>query len=183
MTATGTVTYDSAEALAPEARTALRRLLLAVADTKLLLGYHYGEWTFGAPELEASVAHCSLGQSELGHVRLLHGLLLSQYGDDPDTLVDARPAEAFASVTYLDEPIPDWPGVVAMTWVVDMAMTRLLHSMRASSFTPVRVSVEKILHEERYHAHHGQGWFRTLAGRDAESRAAIEAAGRWSPPA
>ena len=60
-----------------------------------------------------------------------------------------------------------------MNYVVDLAVTRLLHAMRGSSFKPVRMSVDKMLEEERYHVHHGQGWFRTLAKRSDESKTAI----------
>jgi ring-1,2-phenylacetyl-CoA epoxidase subunit PaaC len=172
MTKTIAHAYETAEDLPPECHHALRRLLLACADSKLMLGYHYGEWTFGTPELEAAVASCSLAQSELGHVRLLHGILKAQWGDDPDQLVEARPAQAFATIRYLDRPIEDWTGFVAMNYVVDMAVTRVLHSMTGSAFLPVRMSVDKVVDEERYHVHHGQGWFRALAARD-DARARI----------
>jgi len=156
-------------------RTPLRDLLVACADTKLLLGYHYGEWTFGTPTLEAAVANCSLAQSELGHVRLLHGILKAHYDEDLDRLLEARPAEAFASVGYLDQPLADWPAVVAMNFVVDLAVTRLIDAMRASTFLPVRACAEKLLEEERYHIHHGQGWFRALATSDDGDRNSVSA--------
>lgn len=189
MTDTAATIFETEEDLPPGSSDGLRRLLLACADTKLLLGYHYGEWTFGTPELEAAVASCSLGQGELGHVRLLHGILKAQWGDDPDQLVEARPAKAFATIRYLDQPITDWTGFVAMNYIVDMTVTRVLHSMTGSTFLPVRMSVDKIVDEERYHIHHGQGWFRTLAARD-DSRAeigrcaneALAAAAEWLGP-
>ena len=176
MTTATTPRYDTAAALAPDVRAALRQLLLACADTKLLLGYHYGEWTFGTPALEAAVANCSIAQSELGHVRLLHGILKTNWDEDPDRLVEARPASAFASIRYLDADLPDWPAVVAMNFVVDLAVTRVIHALRASTFTPLRSCAEKLLQEERYHAHHGQGWFRSLAGGEAAGREAVAAA-------
>jgi 1,2-phenylacetyl-CoA epoxidase catalytic subunit len=151
-------------ALPVECREPLRDLLIACADTKLLMGYHYGEWTFGTPTLEAAVAHCSLAQGELGHVRLLHGMLKAHFDVDPDHLVETRPADQFASNGYLDAPLPDWPAVVAMTVVVDLAVTRVIHALRDSTFAPLRGCAEKLLEEERYHLHHGQGWLRTLAG-------------------
>jgi ring-1,2-phenylacetyl-CoA epoxidase subunit PaaC len=153
--------------------TALRNLLVACADTKLLLGYHYGEWTFGPPALEAAIASCSLSQTELGHVRLLHAILRNNYGDDPDSLVEQRPPHEFANISYLDRAIPDWPGFVAANYVVDLAVTRLLHAMQGSSFKPLKMSLAKMLDEERYHMHHGQGWLRTVAAKSAESREAL----------
>lgn len=158
------------------ARTGLRNLLIACADSKLLLGYHYGEWTFGTPALEAAIANCSLAQTELGHVRLLHAVLRNHFDVDSDALIDRRQPAAFANVGYLDKPITDWPGFVAANYVVDLAVTRMLYALRDSAFRPLRMSVEKMLDEERYHIHHGQGWFRTLATRDAKSREAVRTA-------
>lgn len=160
----------------PEApRTAMRQLVLACADTKLLLGYHYGEWTFGTPALEAAIANCSLAQTELGHVRLLHAILRNHYDDDADALIERRAPDEFASVAYLHGALTDWPSVVAANCVVDLAVTRVLHTLQGSAFKPLRMSVEKILDEERYHALHGRGWLRTLGGR-RETRAAVERA-------
>ena len=158
---------DQPTAVPDGCREPLRDLLVACADTKLLMGYHYGEWTFGAPMLESAVAHCSLAQGELGHVRLLHGILKAQFDLDPDQLVEERPAADFASNPYLDEPLPDWPSVVAMTVVVDEAVTRVVRACRNSTFAPLRSCAAKLLEEERYHAHHGQGWLRTLAADPA----------------
>ncbi len=167
MTTTATTrTFETAADLAPDVRAALRRLLLGCADTKLLMGYHYGEWTFGTPALEAAVANCSIAQGELGHVRLLHGILKTNWDDDPDQLVEGRVAEAFASIRYLDHDLPDWPAVVAMNFVVDLAITRVIHALTDSAFLPLRACADKLLQEERYHIHHGQGWFRTLAAGD-----------------
>jgi ring-1,2-phenylacetyl-CoA epoxidase subunit PaaC len=168
-----TTEFETTAGMSDACARGLRQQLLACADTKLLLGYHYGEWTFGTPELEAAVASCSLAQAELGHVRLLHAVLAKHFDDDPDALVDTRAPEAFANVAFLDHPVEDWTGFVAMNYVVDLAVTRLLHAFQGSSFKPIRMSVDKMLDEERYHLHHGRGWFRTLAARD-DQRATLE---------
>jgi ring-1,2-phenylacetyl-CoA epoxidase subunit PaaC len=166
--------FESLDGMPDACARGLHHLLLACADTKLLLGYHYGEWTFGTPALEAAVANCSLAQAELGHVRLLHALLEKHFGEDPDDLVDRRPPQAFANVGYLDHPIADWAGVVAANYVVDLAVTRVLYALRQSTFKPLGASVDKMLDEERYHLHHGRGWFRTLAAPSRKDRGTLE---------
>jgi ring-1,2-phenylacetyl-CoA epoxidase subunit PaaC len=83
-------------------------------------------------------------------------------------LVGAREPQAFASVGFLDRPLTDWAGFVAANYVVDLAVARQLHALHASAFKPIRMSVDKMLDEERYHLHHGRGWFRTLAARDGQ---------------
>ncbi len=178
MTTKAITEFESTEGMTDACAAGLHNLLVACADTKLLLGYHYGEWTFGPPVLEAAVANCSLSQTELGHVRLLHAILKKHYGDDPDALVEQRDAAVFANITCLNREISDWAGLVAANFVVDMAVTRILHSMKGSSFKPLRMSVDKMLDEERYHVHHGQGWFRTLASRSDEARDILGARAR-----
>jgi ring-1,2-phenylacetyl-CoA epoxidase subunit PaaC len=168
--------FSSPATMTDTCRAALGNLLHAVSDTKLMLGYHYGEWTFGTPELEAAVANCSLSQSELGHVRLLHAILRKHYDVDTDRYAETRAAAEWANVSYLDDDLPGWVSCVAMTYVVDLAVARLLHTMRDSSFAPIRMSIGKIMDEERYHVHHGQGWFRTIAGRGRDERRVIEEA-------
>jgi phenylacetate-CoA oxygenase PaaI subunit len=163
--AAGQREFDSLDGMSPDAARGLEHLLWALADTKLLLGYHYGEWTFGTPELEAAVANCSLSQSELGHARLLHAVLKKHWGEDPDQLLERRASEEFANVAYLDRAVDSWAGYVAMNAVVDLAATRVLHGLRGSAFKPLRMSVDKMLDEERHHLHHGRGWFRSLAAR------------------
>ncbi len=166
--------FESTDGMNDVCKEGLRNLLLACADTKLLLGYHYGEWTFGPPEIEAAVACCSLCQGELGHVRLLHGLLHTHYGDNPTKLVEERNAETFANISFLDNEIKDWAEFVAANYLVDLAVTSVLISMQNSSFKPLHMSLEKMIDEERYHIHHGQGWFRTLAQKNADTRAVME---------
>lgn len=186
-----TKVFDSVEGMTPVCKTALRNVLLACADTKLFLGYHYGEWTFGPPEIEAAIACCSLCQTELGHVRLLHALLNKHFGENPDELVEARKPTEYANISYLDQEIKDWPGFVAANYLVDLAVTTLLHSMQNSSFKPLHMSLEKMLQEERYHIHHGQGWFRTLAQKNETSKsemavkanAALQKVIEWFGPA
>jgi ring-1,2-phenylacetyl-CoA epoxidase subunit PaaC len=159
---------DSVAALPDDCRDAARHLVLACADTKLLLGFHYGEWTFGPPALEAAVSCCSMAQAEFGHVRLLHGILRSVFGDDPDALVEKRDTAEFANVTYLDHPLTDWPTLVAANYVVDHGLTRVLESLALSAFKPLRTGMDKMIDEERFHRHHARGWFRTLARSGAE---------------
>jgi len=166
-------TFESTEGMSPACKDGLRNVLLACSDTKLLLGYHYGEWTFGPPEIEAAIACCSLCQTELGHVRLLHGLLNKHYSDDADALVENRKPGEFANVTFLDNEMESWAELVAANYVVDLAVTTLLHAMKDSSFQPLHMSLDKMLQEEKFHVHHGQGWFRTLAGKSDETRSEL----------
>ncbi|MBA2564443.1 MAG: phenylacetate-CoA oxygenase subunit PaaI [Gemmatimonadetes bacterium] len=178
-----TATHREASDLIPESsRPATRAALLACADTKLLLGYHYGEWTFGAPALEAAIAACSMGQDELGHARLLQGLLDHFFGLTQDALIEERPGVEFANIAFLDRPFGSWADVVVANALVDLAVTLEIGSFRGSSLGALRRVVDKLLQEERFHDEHARAWFKLAAGRNAASREALTAAVRAALP-
>ncbi|HEY7462137.1 MAG TPA: Phenylacetic acid catabolic protein [Gemmatimonadota bacterium] len=170
--------------LVPEtARRGFRSSLLACADTKLLLGYHYGEWTFGAPSLEAAIAACSMGQDELGHARLLHGLLDHFFGLTQEALIENRGGGDFASIAFLDRTFGSWADLVAANALVDLAVTLEIAAFRGSSLGALRRVVDKLIQEEKFHDEHARAWFQLASAHSSESRASIAHATRAALPA
>ncbi len=166
--------FKSASELSETQRKALRALLLALADTKLFLGFHYGEWTFGTPALEACIAACSMSQDEFGHLRLLHACLTTQFSEQPQELLERRALSTFANVPSLDKPLQSWSEFVAVNLLTDGAMTALLSALQRSAFEPVANFVDKMVAEEKHHVRNAQGWFRSLATANAQTQAALE---------
>jgi len=173
-------TFSSAKDLSDDCRDAVRALLLAIADTKMLLGFHYGERTFGAPALEACIAACSMSQDEFGHLRLLHACLTTQFGDSPDALIEKRALHEFANVACLDRPLVKWADFVAINLFTDGALTVILSGLQKSAFEPVANFVGKMVEEEKHHLRNAQGWFRTLATYNSQTKTALEEASRWA---
>jgi 1,2-phenylacetyl-CoA epoxidase catalytic subunit len=173
-------TFSSAKNLPGDCRDAVRALLLAIADTKMFLGFHYGEWTFGTPALEACIAACSMSQDEFGHLRLLHACINTQFGDSPEALIEKRPLNEFANAACLDRPLVKWADFVAVNLFADGALTVILTGLQHSSFEPVANFVDKMVEEEKHHLRNAQGWFRTLATYNPETKAALEKASRWA---
>lgn len=167
-------TFKSASDLSQPQREALQALLLALADTKLFLGFHYGEWTFGTPALEASVAACSMSQDEFGHLRLLHACLTSQFGMSTQDLLEQRELQTFANVPSLDQPLASWSDFVAVNLLTDGAMTVLLSALQRSSFEPVANFMDKMVAEEKHHFRNAQGWARSLASANPQTKARLE---------
>jgi phenylacetate-CoA oxygenase PaaI subunit len=157
-------------------REPLRNVLVAITDTKLFLGYHYGEWTFGPPTLEAGIACCSMSQDEFGHSRLLNGILSQHFGDDPESLLRDRLPGVFGQASFLDHRPPKWSDLIAMNLVVDVGCTLCLASFRNSSFQPLALILDKLLEEEKYHLRHAEGWLRAIAAHGEESRLALQKA-------
>ncbi|MDZ7360626.1 MAG: phenylacetate-CoA oxygenase subunit PaaI [candidate division KSB1 bacterium] len=175
-----TPSFSSAKALPNDCREAVRTLLLAIADTKMFLGFHYGEWTFGTPALEAGIAACCMSQDELGHLRLLHACLNTQFGDSPERLIEKRPLNEFANVACLDRPLVKWADFVAINLFTDGALTVILTGLQHSSFEPVANFIDKMVEEEKHHLRNAQGWFRTLAKYNSQTKSALEEASRWA---
>lgn len=152
----------------------VRDLILALADSKRLLGYRYAEWMLGAPELETGIALSSMAQDEWGHARLLYALLKDV--EDVDALEHGRQPMEYRNVAVLDEPTASWADTVALMALVDVALSVQFDALRSSSYEPLRQRVEKLLEEERFHAAHGAAWLRRLASGTDASRAAMRKA-------
>ncbi len=140
-----------------------KSLLFAISDTKLLLGYHFGEWTFRTPSLESGIATCNFAQDELGHVRLFHGLLKNHLNESDATLIHERPAEKYNTVICLNSSMSSWLELITISAVIDGGVTILLESMSDSSFRPLRERVGKILQEEKFHSDYSEAWVTSLA--------------------
>ncbi len=161
----------------------MHALLIALADTKMLLGFHYGEWTFGTPALEACIAACSMSQDEFGHLRLFHACLNTQFQDDPKFLIEQRPLAQFANAPSLDHPLAQWSDFVAVNLLTDGVLTVVLTALQRSAFEPVANFIDKMVEEEKHHLRNAQGWFHTLATRNTETKAALEESCRRVFPA
>lgn len=150
------------ESLDDASRSALRRLILSLADSKRLMGIRYSDWLLGAPSIETGIAASSMCQDEWGHARLLYAML-KDLGDDPVAVEHERPAEAYASLDPLDAPFRDWAAVVAGMVVMDGALTAALASFSRGRFEPATTRVPKMLSEEEFHRSLGVAWYRRLA--------------------
>ncbi len=178
-----------AAALAPEVRKDIGDLIVALADSKRLLGMRYAEWMLGAPEIEACIACASMAQDEWGHARLLYSLL-KDFGQDPGPLEHGREPAEYRNVEALDAAPADWPALIALNVLLDAALSVQFHALRDCSYPPLRQRVEKLLDEERFHAAHGAAWLRRLAhsGEHASTRmreaadAVLPVALRWFGP-
>jgi ring-1,2-phenylacetyl-CoA epoxidase subunit PaaC len=172
-----TAAIDSAAALAPETGAALRDLILALADSKRILGLRYSDRMLGAPSLEAGIAASSMAQDEWGHARLTYALL-SDFGDDPKTLEHGREPAEYRSTDALDAELGTWAEMIAGALLVDTALTTQYAALAESRYRPVFNRVQKLLDEEGFHFQYAAGWARRLAeapGTRAKFAAALRA--------
>ena len=178
---TASADIENPAGLGDAERSAVRDLILVLADSKRLLGMRYADWTLGAPELEAGIACASMAQDEWGHARQLYALL-REFGDDTEQLEHGREPDAYRSIALLDQAAATWPELVVLNALVDTALTVQFDALTSSSYLPLRNRCEKLLEEERFHLAHGAAWFRRLASASEGARAATrEAAQRVLP--
>ncbi len=153
--------YERTEDLPAELRQDLADWLLATADSKSVLGLRYAEWSTGAPELEADVTISAMAQYEMGHARLLRGVLAKM---DEDPRNDARNTDqaTWRNMASLDRPAPSWVEVVALNGLVDALLTVNLESAMNGNVAPIAQRLRKAVSEEEYHTLHAQAWFERM---------------------
>ena len=170
-TAPAPETVEKAEQLPAEVRTALRDLILSLADSKRLLGIRYSDWMLGAPTLEAGISASSMAQDEWGHGRLTYALL-SDFGDQPKELEHGRQPSEYRSMEALDGPIRSWSELVAAALLLDTALTVQYEALLESRYAPVHNRVQKLLDEENFHFQYAAGWARRI-GASPQVRAEL----------
>jgi ring-1,2-phenylacetyl-CoA epoxidase subunit PaaC len=153
---------EKAADLPDGARDALRSLILALADSKRVLGLRYSDRMLGAPTLEAGIAASSMAQDEWGHARLTYALL-GDFGDDPKALEHERAAGEYRSHPALDAGFQSWSDFIACMLLVDTALAAQYGALVGSRYTPVQNRVQKMLDEERFHFQYAAGWTRKIA--------------------
>ena len=173
MSTAAPATVDSAADLSPETRGALRDLLLALADSKRVLGLRYSDRMLGAPTLEAGIAASSMAQDEWGHARLTYALL-GDFGEEPKSLEHDRPAAEYRSHPALDAELASWNDLIAAMLVVDTSLAVQYASLLAGRYGPAQNRVQKMLDEERFHYQYAAGWARRIATVD-ELRGGLQA--------
>jgi phenylacetate-CoA oxygenase PaaI subunit len=163
---------DRASALPPATLSALVDLVVALADNKHALGLRYGEWCSSGPTIEAGVAATAMAQDELGHARVLYGLLEELPGA-PHRSEQEWAAEDARTVGFLEQPFPSWPHLIVANVFLDQALALVLHTALESSYLPLRQRTRKLIEEEQFHAIYGRGWLVQLASEGPQIRSQL----------
>jgi phenylacetate-CoA oxygenase PaaI subunit len=173
---------ESAAGLPEDARSALRALILTLADSKRVLGLRYSDQMLGAPTLEAGIAASSMAQDEWGHARLTYALL-GDFGDEPKALEHDRPAAEYRSHPALDAGFGSWADMIAAGLLVDTALAVQYSALADSRYSPAHNRVQKMLDEERFHFQYAAGWTRRMATVPAVRAELAASLGRYLPEA
>ncbi len=160
--------------MTPEARAALERYIMAIADDELVVGYRDTEWTGAAPMLEEDLAFSSIGVDEVGHARTCYALLHDLTGQAidyrarrPDEFRHAQLLELAAAPRYepsgAHQANRGWAFAIVRQWFYDEFDALRLESLAGSAWQPLAQAVDKIRREEKYHLLHTRTWLERLA--------------------
>lgn len=153
------------------ALSALVNLVLVLADNKYFLGRRVSEWCPGGPSLESAVAAAAIAQEELGHARALYPLLDEMpLTEVPAPLQSGTERQRKYSVSFLAEPLPTWPHVVAALALIDTALATMFDALTESRYEDLRKRAARIPSEERFHRKYADGRVRDLVRTDGGRR-------------
>jgi len=137
----------------------------AIADTKILLGHRYAQWSLAGPSLEDNIGGAGAAQEEIGHVRQLVRKLEEQ-GRDADWLNGDRKPEEFANAASLDQIDGDWPEYLASIAPTDRAAWYMLDAIDQDDLEGL---ITKMGEDEYFHLEYHDARLETLAAEDPET--------------
>lgn len=137
----------------------------SIADTKLVLGHRYAQWTLAGPSLEDDMGGASAAQEETGHVRQLFRLLEDQ-GRDGDWLHGDRDPTEFRNAKSLDSIEGSWTRYMGTVAPTDRAAWYLLDAINHDDFTGM---ADKIGEDEYFHLEYHDARLEALADEDPET--------------
>ncbi|MEA2227538.1 MAG: hypothetical protein QOF04_1168 [Solirubrobacteraceae bacterium] len=153
------------------ALSALVNLILVLADNKYFLGRRLSEWCPGGPSLESAVAAAALAQEELGHARALYPLLEEMpVAEAPVPLQRGGERERKYVVSFLEDPLPTWPHVVAALALIDPALTVMFNALSDCRYDDLRKRARRIPSEESFHRKYADGRVRDLTRTEGGRR-------------
>jgi len=164
--------------LDPAVAKALEADLLAVADTKLVLGNWFNICLNNGRSLPDFAALLGMSATVLGHARSLY-LYLVNFGHTYEALEQARGADAIASMNLLDAPPRSWEDFVASVYLAEQASWMLISGFLKHPDRALAGLAEKIGQETYFHLKYANGWAAIFAESGGEAFA--EALGERYP--
>lgn len=153
-----------------EAKPVLDRLLiediLAIADTKLVLGNWYAISVHNGKSLPDYAALLAIGGASFGHARALYQYL-GNYGIGYSFLERGRSADDIRSMELLDAPPQSWADFIAGTFLAEQATWLLASGFLSHPDRALAGICRRIGEESYFHLKYATGWARIFAAGDS----------------
>jgi 1,2-phenylacetyl-CoA epoxidase catalytic subunit len=143
-------------------------LIAAVAAVKADLGWTYTDWSVRAPTLESSTAVTAMAQEEVGHARVLNGLVQGEVEGE--------------RIACVHEPASSWPELIGIVSPVEFALAGLTRALAGCRHDGLRSRARKMADEERFHELFMEGWSGLLGTDTTDVSSAFREALRRSEP-
>lgn len=154
--------------LDPAVAKALESDLLAVADTKLVLGNWFVMCVNNGRSLPDFAALLGQSAAVLGHARSLY-LYLVNFGHAYAHLEQGRGADAIASMNLLDAPPQSWEDFIASIYLAEQASWMLMSGFLKHPDRALAGLAEKIGQETYFHLKYANGWAALFAESGGEA--------------
>ena len=153
------------------------RLVLELADDKLLLGHIQSDWTGLGPILEEDIAASSMAQDDLSHALVLYEYLGARFNLDPDVIAYEREPTGYRCCDLVTVPDEfDWATAFVRRWLfahyAAPALDRLGHFENGDLVERTR----RLRAEETLHIVYLNDWMQRLGSGPLESRDRIQTA-------
>jgi 1,2-phenylacetyl-CoA epoxidase catalytic subunit len=135
--------------------------LLAIADTRLVLGNWYAECVMNGRSLPDFAAILGMCTSNYGHTRAIYQLLAA-HGHDYAHLERGRNAAAICSMNVLDEAPTGWEDFIVSTWLTELATWMMASGFLKHEDRAIAGIAKKIGEETYFHLKYAQGWFQII---------------------
>ncbi|PHR51563.1 Phenylacetic acid catabolic protein [Cycloclasticus sp.] len=147
----------SLESLEPNVLETLKNELLAVADTKLVLGNWYVECTHNGRSVPDFAGLLGMATTTYGQVRSLY-LYLMNFGCKYETLERGRQADEISSMDLLDSPPESWEDFIATSFLAEQATWMMLSGFLDHPDRALSGLANKIGQEIYFHLKFYKGW-------------------------
>jgi 1,2-phenylacetyl-CoA epoxidase catalytic subunit len=143
--------------------------LLAVADTKLVLGNWYAECVMNGRSLPDFAAILGMCTTNYGHTRALYQYLAG-HGHDYAHLERGRGGGDIRSMNLLDEAPVGWEDLLVATWLAELATWMLMSGFLGHPDRAIAGLARKIGEETYFHLKYAHGWMRIVGDGKRERR-------------
>ncbi len=162
------MTYKVAE-LETSLDPGLETDLLAIADTKLVLGNWYAECVMNGRSLPDFAGILGMCTVNYGHTRAIYQHL-DRHGHDYKRLERGRGADEIHAMNLLDAAPTGWEDFILTVWLAELATWQLISGYLGHSDRAVAGIARKIGEEAYFHLKYAHGWMHII-GEDADERA------------
>ncbi|MCW3067026.1 MAG: phenylacetic acid degradation protein [Solirubrobacterales bacterium] len=132
--------------------------LLKMADEELFVGHVLTSVAGFGPELETNLAMSSMGQDEIGHARLLYGLVAGPDGAVINSLVYDREPPEFHAAPIASVYTEDWAVLLVKHLLYETADAERMRLVGACDAAGVAAIAGRVGHEEQFHLDYWHTW-------------------------